>query len=309
MTLSVVFMGTPAFSVPILHALHNNPDLTLRAVYCQPPRAAGRGKKPRPTPVHAAAEALGIPVFTPARLRDAADQQAFAELAADVAVVAAYGLILPKAVLDAPRLGCVNVHASLLPRWRGAAPIHRAIMAGDRETGVTLMQMDEGLDTGAMLRIGRVAITEQTTTASLHDTLSALGAEMIGPALRDLAAGTLSGQAQPTEGVTYAAKIDKAEARLEWRTSAAVLDRQIRALSPFPGAWFERDGERIKVLMSRVEEGVPAAPPGQLLDNQLTVACGEGAVRLLCLQRPGRGPLAADDFLRGYAFPAGLSLT
>ncbi|CCG07945.1 methionyl-tRNA formyltransferase [Pararhodospirillum photometricum] len=301
MTLSVVFMGTPGFSVPILEALHAR--FSVVHVYCQPPRAAGRGQAPRPTPVHAAALDLGLPVSTPARLRDAEEQARFAALKADVAVVAAYGLILPRAILEAPRLGCVNVHASLLPRWRGAAPIQRAVLAGDAETGVTLMQMDEGLDTGAMLAVERLPLTAEATGVSVHDALSALGARMIVPGLEGLAAGTLEARPQPDEGITYAAKIDKAEARLDWSQTADEVDRRIRAFSPFPGAWFPLGDERVKVLMSRAEEGSGA--PGTVLDDGLLVACGRGAVRLLSVQRAGRAPLAAADFLRGRALPVG----
>ncbi|GEO81695.1 methionyl-tRNA formyltransferase [Pararhodospirillum oryzae] len=305
MSLSVVFMGTPDFSVPVLHALAER--FTVVGVYSQPPRAAGRGQAPRPTPVHAAALALGLPVFTPARLRDPADQAAFGALDADVAVVAAYGLILPGAILEAPRLGCVNIHASLLPRWRGAAPIQRAIEAGDSESGITLMQMDEGLDTGAMLALERVPIGPETTAASLHDALSALGARMIGPALEALAAGSLTARPQPEDGITYAAKIDKAEARLDWSRPASVIDHQARAFSPFPGAWFPLGKDRVKVLMTRAEPGQGA--PGTVLDDGLLVACGEGAVRLVTLQRAGRAPMAAEAFLRGCPIPAGTVLS
>jgi methionyl-tRNA formyltransferase len=305
-TLKVVFMGTPDFSAPILEALHAHPAFTVIHVYCQPPRAAGRGKKPRPTPVHQTAERLGLPLSHPERLKAVEEQEKFVALGADVAVVAAYGLILPKAVLDAPRLGCVNVHASLLPRWRGAAPIQRAIMAGDTETGVTIMAMDEGLDTGGMILEERLPITPDTTAASLHDALSDLGVKLIIPALLGLEDGTLSAHPQPTEGVTYAAKIDKAEARLDWSRPAEELDRHARGLSPFPGAWFEHGGERIKVLMCRAEAG--SGDPGTVLDDGLLVACGTGALRPLIVQRPGKGPLETDVFLRGHALPAGTRL-
>lgn len=302
----VVFMGTPDFSVPILDALAARHEVV--AVYCQPPRPAGRGHKDRPCPVQVRAEALGLPVHTPTTLRTADAQAAFAALAADVAVVAAYGLILPQAVLDAPRLGCVNVHASLLPRWRGAAPIQRAIMAGDSETGVTIMQMEAGLDTGPMLLDERLPIGAETTCGELHDRLSEMGARLIVQALDGLAAGTLSAVPQPTDGVTYAAKIDKAEARIDWTRPAAAVACHINGLSPFPGAWFEVDGQRIKVLQALPADGQAGAAPGLLLDEELRVACGEGAVRLLTLQRAGKGPLDAETFQRGTRLPAGLSL-
>lgn len=299
----VVFMGTPDFSVPILQALTARHDVV--AVYAKAPRPAGRGQQARPCPVHRAAEELGIPVHTPATLRDADAQQAFAALDADIAVVAAYGLILPQPVLDAPRLGCVNVHASLLPRWRGAAPIQRAIMAGDTETGVTIMQMDAGLDTGAMLLKDNVAITETTTAGLLHDALAGIGARLIVAALDGLAAGTLTAEPQPGDGVTYAAKIEKAEAHIDWTRPAAEVLRHIHGLSPFPGAWCELHGQRIKVLAC---ERVPTccAQPGEIADDHLSVACGDGAgVRLLRLQRAGKGPLDAEAFLRGVPVPAG----
>ncbi len=292
----VVFMGTPAFSVPVLEALHARHEV-VRA-YSQPPRPAGRGKKDRPSPVQERAEALGIPVRHPVRLRDAADQADFAALNADVAVVVAYGLILPKPILDAPRLGCLNIHASLLPRWRGAAPIHRAIMAGDAATGVCIMQMDEGLDTGPVLLRREVPIGPQETTAELHDRLSLLGAEAILEALDRLP--DLTAEPQADLGVTYAAKIDKAEARVDWTRPAAEVDRQIRGLSPFPGAWADVQGERVKLLKSRLAVGQGA--PGKVLDG-FTIACGTGAVEVLEAQREGKRPMAAGDILRGLVLP------
>ncbi|KAA5605347.1 methionyl-tRNA formyltransferase [Roseospira marina] len=296
-------MGTPDFAVPALEAVADAHRVVC--VYTQPPRPAGRGKKPRPSPVQQAAEARGLPVRHPATLKDPADRQAFADLGADIAVVAAYGLILPRPVLDAPRLGCVNIHASLLPRWRGAAPIQRAIMAGDAETGVTIMRMEAGLDTGPMLLTGTVPIGPTTTAATLHDALAAQGAPLILEALEGLAAGTLTATPQPEDGITYAAKIDKAEARLDWTQPAAEVDRRIRALSPFPGAFFDRGAERIKVLLATPVPGRAGAVPGSTLDDRLTVACGEGtAVRLECLQRAGKGPVDADAFLRGRPIPA-----
>ncbi len=292
----VVFMGTPAFSVPVLEALHARHKVVC--AYSQPPRPAGRGKKDRPSPVQERAEALGIPVRHPVRLRDAADQADFAALNADVAVVVAYGLILPKPILDAPRLGCLNIHASLLPRWRGAAPIHRAIMAGDAATGVCIMQMDEGLDTGPVLLRREVPIGPQETTAELHDRLSLLGAEAILEALDRLP--DLTAEPQSDQGITYAAKIDKAEARVDWTRPAAEVDRRIRGLSPFPGAWADVQGERVKLLKSRLADGQGA--PGQVLDG-FTIACGTGAVEVLEAQREGKRPMAAEDILRGLVLP------
>lgn len=291
----VVFMGTPEFSVPALRAIAARHQVVC--AYSQPPRAAGRGQKPRPSPVQAAAEALGIPVRTPLRLKDAEAQAEFAALGADVAVVVAYGLILPQPVLDAPRLGCLNIHASLLPRWRGAAPIHRAVMAGDAETGVAIMQMEAGLDTGPVLAEARTAIGAEDTTADLHDRLAAMGAALIVDVLDRL---PLPAVPQPAEGVTYAAKIDKAEARVDWARPAAEVDRLIRGLSPFPGAWCLAAGERLKLLRSRVV--AESGAPGEVLDG-LTVACGEGAVEITEVQREGRRAVPAAEALRGMALP------
>ncbi|WP_347139519.1 methionyl-tRNA formyltransferase [Paracoccus sp. SSK6] len=294
----VIFMGTPEFSVPALRAIAARHEVV--AVYSQPPRAAGRGQKPRPSAVHAAAEELGIEVRTPLRLRGEEEQAAFAALEADVAVVVAYGLILPQPVLDAPRLGCLNIHASLLPRWRGAAPIHRAVMAGDAETGVAIMQMEAGLDTGPVLAEVRTAIGAEETTADLHDRLSGLGADLIVDVLARL---PLPAVPQAGEGVTYAAKIDKAEARVDWSRPAIEVDRLIRGLSPFPGAWCDVAGERVKLLRSRVVAGQGA--PGEVLEG-FTVACGEGAVEVLEAQRSGKKPMAAEELLRGWGLPARL---
>lgn len=297
----VVFMGTPDFSVPVLDALvaagHE-----ICAVYSQPPRPAGRGKKDRPSPVQARAEALGLLVRHPVSLKDAQAQADFAALDADVAVVVAYGLILPRAVLDAPQYGCLNIHASLLPRWRGAAPIHRAIMAGDTETGVCIMQMAAGLDTGPVLLREAVAISPEDTTGALHDRLSGLGAALIVTALAQI--DTLVPQEQPEVGVTYATKIDKAEARVDWTQPAAQVDRLIRGLSPFPGAWCEVAGERIKLLGSRLVDGQGAA--GQVLGG-FTVACGDGAVAITRLQRAGKKPMDTGDALRGLDLPERLT--
>ncbi|MCV2889373.1 methionyl-tRNA formyltransferase [Ruegeria aquimaris] len=299
----VVFMGTPDFSVPVLEALvaagHE-----IAAVYCQPPRPAGRGKKDRPTPVHARALELGLEVRHPVSLKGAKAQADFAALGADVAVVVAYGLILPQAVLDAPRHGCLNIHASLLPRWRGAAPIHRAIMAGDAETGICIMQMEAGLDTGPVLLRAATPIAGEETTGALHDRLSMMGADLIVEALARLP--ELTPEPQPEDGVTYAAKIDKAEARVDWTRPAVEIDRQIRGLSPFPGAWTEIAGERVKLLASRLDEG--QGTPGEVLDDALTIACGTGAVSLTRLQRAGKGAQDADIFLRGWPVPKGTRL-
>ena len=292
----IVFMGTPDFSVPVLEALAR--DHEVICVYSQPPRPAGRGKKDRPSPVQARAEALGLPVRHPVSLRSPEAQAEFAALNADVAVVVAYGLILPQAVLDAPRHGCLNIHASLLPRWRGAAPIHRAIMAGDAQTGICIMQMEAGLDTGPVLLREATAIGPEETTGALHDRLSAMGARLIGEALSRLP--DLLPEMQPAEGVTYAAKIDKAEARVDWARPAVEVDRQIRGLSPFPGAWCDVAGERVKLLASRLATG--AGTPGQVLHG-LTVACGAGAVEVTLAQREGKKPMAPEDFLRGFTLP------
>lgn len=300
----VIFMGTPDFSVPVLDALVDAGH-EVAAVYCQPPRPAGRGKKDRPTPVHARAKELGLEVRHPLSLKHKNEQAAFAALNADVAVVVAYGLILPQAVLDAPTHGCLNIHASLLPRWRGAAPIHRAVMARDAETGVCIMQMEAGLDTGPVLLRRATPIGATETTGELHDRLSAMGANAIVDALarRD----TLTPTPQPDTGVTYAEKIDKSEARVDWTRPAPEVDAHIRGLSPFPGAWTEVEGQRIKLLASTLTDG--QGKPGEILDDTLSVACGTGAVRLLRLQRAGKGAQDAETFLRGMALPAGTNLT
>ncbi len=298
--MKIIFMGTPEFSVPVLQALAAQHDIL--AVYTQPPRPAGRGKADRPSPVHQAALALGLPVRHPARLKDPADQADFAALNADIAVVVAYGLILPQAVLDAPRLGCLNIHASLLPRWRGAAPIHRAIMAGDSHTGICIMQMEAGLDTGPVLLRQETAIGAQETTADLHDRLSAMGAALILQALDQLPA--LTPQPQPDQGVTYATKIDKAEARVDFTQSAETVDRLIRGLSPFPGAWVPVGEERVKLLRSRVAAGT--GTPGQVLHG-FTLACGVGAVEILTAQREGKRPMPAAEVLKGLTLPPHLA--
>jgi methionyl-tRNA formyltransferase len=300
----VIFMGTPDFSVPVLDALIDAGHDVV-AVYCQPPRPAGRGKKDRPTPVHARALDLGLEVRHPVSLKGTEEQAAFAALNADVAVVVAYGMILPQAVLDAPTHGCLNIHASLLPRWRGAAPIHRAIMSRDAETGVCIMQMEAGLDTGPVLLRRATPIGATETTGELHDRLSIIGAEAITEALADL--DSLTPVPQPEHGVTYAEKIDKSEGRVDWARPAAEVDAHIRGLSPFPGAWTEAQGQRIKILTSTLAQC--HGTPGEILDDKLTVACGDGAIRLLRLQRAGKGGQDAKTFLRGMALPAGTKLT
>ena len=297
--MKVVFMGTPDFSVPVLEALHQVHEIV--AVYCQPPRPAGRGKADRPSPVQARAKALGLPVRHPVSLRSEAAAKDFAALGADVAVVVAYGLILPQPILDAPRLGCLNIHASLLPRWRGAAPIHRAIMAGDRKTGVCIMQMEAGLDTGPVLLREALTIGEEEITAELHDRLSALGARLILQALDQLPA--LTPEPQPENGVTYAAKIDKAEARIDWTRPADEVDRLIRGLSPFPGAWTMVEGERVKLLRSRLADG--SGRPGEVLHG-FTIACGTGAVEVTEAQREGKRPMPSAEVLRGLTLPENL---
>ena len=301
----LVFMGTPDFAVAPLRALvaagHE-----IACAYSQPPRPAGRGNKLTPSPVQRAAEAAGIAVRHPASLKGAEEQAAFAALNADAAVVVAYGLLLPKAVLAAPRLGCFNLHASLLPRWRGAAPIHRAIMAGDAETGIAVMGMEAGLDTGPVFLERRIPIGPRATTAELHDALSALGAQMIVEALPGIAAGILRPRPQAEVGITYAHKIDKAEGRLDWAKPAAELDRLVRALGAAPGCWFELAGERIKLLEAEPVAG--HGTPGTLLDDALTVACGAGALRLLRLQRAGKAPVDARAFLNGQPLARGARL-
>jgi len=308
MALRLAFMGSPDFSVPALKALHDAGH-EIAAVYCQPPRPAGRGQNERPCPVDAAARKFGFPVYTPTTFRDNSTCQDFANLNLDVAVVAAYGLILPTAILQAPRLGCINIHASLLPRWRGAAPIQRAILEGDSESGITIMQMDEGLDTGPMLLSGKLAITAATTGESLHDALSAMGSSLIINALNGLEEKTLVATPQPDDGATYAKKLNRTESQLEWQKSAQQLERQIRAFMPWPGSWFEHDGERIKVLAaSQTEETGSPGTPGTVVDNQLTIACSEGSLRPLTLQRAGKRAMTTDEFLRGSPIPVGTIL-
>ena len=303
--LRLVYMGTARFAVPSLRALAAGRHEVI-AVYTQPARAAGRGLKARPSPVHTAALELGVVVHTPETLKAAAEREVLAGLRADLAVVAAYGLILPKSILDVPRLGGINLHASLLPRWRGAAPIQRALLAGDGETGVTIIQMEPSLDTGPILAMERVPITAEATAASLHDTLADLAARMVGPTIDQLASGRITPHPQPDQGVTYAPKVDKAEARLDWSRPAPFLERQLRAFNPWPGCWTDLDGERLLVLEGELAAGVGA--PGEVLDDRMTIACGEGALRLTRVQRAGGRPMSADAFLRGFPLPVGVRL-
>jgi methionyl-tRNA formyltransferase len=305
---SLVFMGTPPFAVPTLQALQKAGHF-IQAVYSQPPRPAGRGHQLKPSPVQAYAETQGWVIKTPKSLRT---PQAYEELRAlkpEVIVVAAYGLLLPQAILDIPPLGCLNVHGSLLPRWRGAAPLQRALLAGDEETGITIMQMEAGLDTGPMLLKDQVSLSSPTTFASLHDILAYKGASLLVQALEDLRAGTLIAQPQPEEGITYAAKILKEEGLLDWTLSAQELDRHVRALTPWPGTWFIHEGHRIKILKSQFFSQTPQQEkPGKILDGNLTIQCGQGALRPLLLQKAGGSPLLTQDFLRGYPLPWGTIL-
>ncbi len=299
----IIFMGTPDFSVSVLQSLADAGH-EIAAVYTQPPRPAGRGKKPRPSPVQKRAEELGLEVRHPLNFKSGAEREAFKALNAEIAVVVAYGLILPQAILDAPERGCLNIHASLLPRWRGAAPIQRAIMAGDAETGVCIMQMEAGLDTGPVLECARTAITPDDTAASLHDRLADMGAALIVNVIARL--DNLEATPQPEEGTTYAAKIDKTESRIDWSKPAPEIDRLIRGISPFPGAWFELDGQRIKALASTLAQGNGEA--GTVLDDSLAIACGTGAIRLLRLQKAGKSPQDAETFLLGTKIPVGTVL-
>ena len=298
----VIFMGSPEFAVPTLNALVAAGHEVV-AVYTQPPRPAGRGKQLQPTAIEERARGLGIEVRSPKSLKSEEEQAAFAALAADVAVVAAYGLILPQAVLDAPRLGCVNVHASLLPRWRGAAPVQRAIMAGDDVTGVTIMQMEAGLDTGPMLLSKEVPI-ERKNAAQLTEELAIIGSELMAAYLAE--PDRYPPAAQPEEGVTYATKIRKEEARIDWAFPALQILHQVRGLAPFPGAWFEVQGERIKLLDAEVVDG--DGRPGQVLDGKLRIACGEAALLPLLVQRAGKGAMSAEELVRGFAIPDGTIL-
>jgi len=305
MSLRLAFMGSPQFAVPTLEAIlaagHD-----VACVYSQPPRPAGRGKELRRTVVHETAERHGLEVRTPLNFKADADREAFAALKLDVAVVVAYGLLLPRAILDAPRLGCFNLHGSILPRWRGAAPIHRAVMAGDPVTGVQVMKMEIGLDTGPVMKTATTPITEDDTTGDVYDRLSVLGAGLMVQALAELEAGPVALTPQAKEGVTAAAKVTAAEAGIDWSKSAGEVSAHIRGLSPNPGAWFEMDGLRIKVLHARTAAG--SGSPGQVLDDNLLVACGDRAVRLTRLQRAGKGQMTAEEFQRGARIERGRRL-
>ncbi|MCF6272115.1 MAG: methionyl-tRNA formyltransferase [Rhodobacteraceae bacterium] len=298
----IIFMGTPGFSVTALEALHSAGH-EIVAVYSQPARPAGRGKKPRPSAVQQKAEALGLPVFTPLNFKSEHDRTDFARHNADVAVVVAYGLILPQSVLDMPAKACLNIHASLLPRWRGAAPIQRAIMAGDQKTGVCIMRMEAGLDTGPVIRCAETEISPSDTARRLHDRLATMGATLITDVL---AKNMFSAKPQSKTGITYAAKIDKSEARIDWTHPAETLDRQIRGLSPFPGAWCEMNGERVKLLDSALATGSGTA--GEVLARPLTIACGTGALTITKVQRAGKGPVPIADFVRGFPLQKGEKL-
>ncbi|MBC8051038.1 MAG: methionyl-tRNA formyltransferase [Chitinophagales bacterium] len=305
-SLRLIFMGTPDFAVPILSELLVE-GYDIAAVYTQPPRKAGRGMGEKKSPVHAFADEAGIPVFTPKSLKKPKAQEQFAAHEAELAVVVAYGLILPKAVLDIPQFGCINVHASLLPRWRGAAPIQRAIMAGDIESGVMIMRMEEGLDTGPVCAGERIPITQDMTAGELHDALCQMGAKLCSRTLARLETDGLSFDPQPTVGVTYAAKITNEETRIDWKKSAFDVHNHIRAMSPMPGAWFEAllggKPERLKILRSVSVPG--KGDPGTLIDNNLTVACGQNAVRLTLVQRAGKKPMTVPEFLRGFPLGKG----
>ncbi|WP_348651797.1 methionyl-tRNA formyltransferase [Iodidimonas sp. MBR-22] len=307
----LAFLGTPDFALPTLRALHQAGH-EIAAVYTQPPRPAGRGQALRKSPIHLYAEQHGLPVFTPRRLKRADNVAQWRALNLDCAIVVAFGQILSKDILDAPRLGCINVHASLLPRWRGAAPLHRAIMAGDRQTGLSIMRMDEGLDTGPVLMRETHAIAPDDTTQSLHDALAEKAGPLLLKALDGVAKGRLEAIPQAEEGICYAHKIDKSESMINWDDSAIAIDRKIRGLTPFPGAFTLLNGERLKILKAEIVsptdpslKAPPKAPPGTALDDALTIACGQGALKLIHLQKPGRGAMDAASFLRGHAIPKG----
>ncbi len=302
--LRLIFMGTPDFAVPALHALRAAGH-EIKTVYCQPPKPAGRGHEIQKTPIHRAAEEMGLEVRTPKTLRDEAEQSHIKSLAPDAIIVAAYGLILPQAVLDIPRLGCFNIHGSLLPRWRGAAPIHRSLLAGDSETGITIMRMEAGLDTGPMLLKDSIPITSASTASSLHDALAEMGARLIVQALDLAAQGRLPETKQPEEGVTYAAKLTREDGAIDWTLPAAEIERQVRALNPWPGAFFKLGEETIKVLKAEPAPQNAASPPASLLDEDFTVACGAGALRLTLVQRAGKKPIDGASFLRGARLAKG----
>jgi methionyl-tRNA formyltransferase len=307
MPLRLIFMGTPEFSVPTLRALHDQGH-DIAAVYTRAPKPGGRrGLTLQPTPVEQEARRLGIPVLTPRTLKTPEALAEFCDHQADAAVVVAYGMILPQAILDVPKFGCYNLHASLLPRWRGAAPLNRAIMEGDAETGVMVMKMDVGLDTGDIAMAERIAVSDAMTVSDLHDALAPIGAELMVGAMAALERGALQLARQPDEGVTYAAKIEKAEAHIDWTRTARAVLRHIHGLSPFPGAWSEvpLDGAPVRMKILRVEPADGTGPPGAVLDDQLMVACGAGAIRIVELQRAGKAPMKATEFLRGTPLRAG----
>lgn len=304
----IAFMGSPDFAVPAFDAILDA-GFEIVCVYTQPPKPKGRGYELQKTAIHELAEVYGIEVRTPKSFRkDAEAREAFHELKLDVAVVAAYGLILPKEILENPKHGCINIHGSLLPRWRGAAPIQRAIQAGDEKTGVTIMQMDEGLDTGDMISMGEFPIGEEDTAQDIHNTMSYLGARMIVSALQNLQdKGKLLLTKQPEEGVTYAHKLDKAEGKLDWTKTSHELDCQVRAFTPWPGCWFEHEGERLKVLA--VEKTFGSGLPGVVLDDELKIACSEESIKITRLQRSGKKPMDAKEFVKGNPIPKGTTLT
>lgn len=305
MALKIIFMGTPLFALPTLKALLGE-GYEIVGVYTQAPKPAGRGYGIQKSPIHEFAESCDLPVFTPKSLRNLEEQEKFANLQADLGVVVAYGLILPKAILDAPQFGCLNIHGSLLPRWRGAAPMQRSLLAGDAQTGVTIMQMDEGLDTGPMLTIEAIPLSKTTTISDLHDHMSDVGAQLLLKTIPDFITGHIKPITQPQEGVTYADKLSKADGLVDWRQSALVLERKVRALTPWPGVHFFDGPTQLKILQAEVidQEG----RPGEILDNQLTIACGQQALRILKIQKPGSKPMDALAFLNGYPLKVGMIL-
>ena len=307
--LRLAFMGTPEFSVPILQSLLSFGH-DIRAVYTQPPRPAGRGKKDKISPVHCLAELNGLTVKTPHSLKNDGEQQYFEELRLDAAIVVAYGLILPKAFLEAPRLGCINIHASILPRWRGAAPIQRAIMAGDSKTGITIMQMDEQLDTGPLFTRSEVEITDQTTGETLHQLLSNLGADIINTTLNGIDTGALEAIKQPLSGASYAVKLSRDDGHIDWNKSALEIEKLVRALYPWPGAWAEIDGSRVKIFETQVTPASKqTSPPGETVDDNLTISCGQGCLRLLRLQKEGKKVMSATEYLNGSPISKGTKLS
>lgn len=305
MTLNIVFMGTPAFALPALQALLKE-GYRVQAVYTQAPKPVGRGYIVQKSPIHIFSEDQGIPVFTPKSLRSVEEQEKFAALKADLAVVAAYGLILPKAILEAPKFGCLNIHGSLLPRWRGAAPMQRALLAGDHKTGITIMQMDEGLDTGPTLTTCEIPLTDKTTITELHDQMAQQGAQLLIETIPGYMNGSIQPVPQPTEGVTYADKLTREDGLVDWRQPAVVIDRQVRALNPWPGVSFFDGTHHLKILKAQVID--KSGKPGEILVNGLTIACGQQALQILTLQKPGSKPLEARAFLNGYPLKVGTIL-